>query len=70
MRALPGARARRASEAARDRSDSRRATTIKEDPHVPTPTFEELKTWAENYTRLWNAGDKEGWIANWRNHCR
>lgn len=31
-----------------------------------TPTRDQLKTWAENYVALWNAGDKEGWIANWR----
>ncbi|MCS5636884.1 MAG: hypothetical protein NZ990_10225 [Myxococcota bacterium] len=33
---------------------------------MPYPTFAELKNWAENYTKLWNEGDKEGWIANWR----
>lgn len=33
---------------------------------MPTPTFEQLKTWAENYTRLWNAGDKQAWIDNYR----
>jgi hypothetical protein len=33
---------------------------------MPTPTFHELKTWAESYPKLWNAGDKEGWIASWR----
>ena len=30
------------------------------------PTFDELKHWAEQYVALWNAGDKEGWAANWR----
>ena len=33
---------------------------------MPTPTFDELKNWAENYPKLWNAGDKEAWIKNWR----
>jgi hypothetical protein len=33
---------------------------------MPTPTFDELKHWAEQYVALWNAGDKEGWAANWR----
>ena len=26
---------------------------------MPKPTFDQLKTWAENYPKLWNAGDKE-----------
>lgn len=33
---------------------------------MPSPTFDELKNWAENYTKLWNAGDKQAWIDNWR----
>jgi hypothetical protein len=33
---------------------------------VPTPTREQLKEWAENYVALWNAGDKDAWVANWR----
>jgi hypothetical protein len=33
---------------------------------MPTPTFDELKNWAENYPKLWNAGDKQAWIDNWR----
>ena len=33
---------------------------------MPTPTFEQLKNWADNYVALWNAGDKEAWIANYR----
>ena len=33
---------------------------------MPPPSFAELKTWAENYLTLWNEGDKEAWIANWR----
>jgi len=30
------------------------------------PTREQLKRWAENYVTLWNAGDKDGWVRNWR----
>lgn len=33
---------------------------------MPTPTFDQLKNWAKNYVALWNAGDKEGWVANWK----
>ena len=33
---------------------------------MPIPTRRELLTWAERYVELWNAGDREGWIANWR----
>jgi hypothetical protein len=33
---------------------------------MTTPTREQFKQWAENYVALWNAGDKEGWIKNWR----
>jgi len=33
---------------------------------VPYPSFDELKNWADNYPRLWNAGDKDAWVANWR----
>lgn len=33
---------------------------------VPTPTEQELLNWAHNYPKLWNAGDQEGWIANYR----
>ncbi len=33
---------------------------------MTTPTFAELKNWAENYVRLWNAGDREAWARNWR----
>ncbi len=29
-------------------------------------TRAELETWANNYVDLWNKGDKEGWVANWR----
>lgn len=33
---------------------------------MPTPTHAELESWAENYVALWNAGDKQAWIANWK----
>ncbi len=33
---------------------------------TPEPTTEELRNWAHNYARLWNEGDREGWIANYR----
>ena len=33
---------------------------------MPVPTFDELKNWAENYPKLWNAGDKQAWVDNWR----
>ena len=33
---------------------------------MSTPTFAQLKNWADNYVKLWNAGDREGWAANWR----
>ncbi|MBW2699041.1 MAG: hypothetical protein JRE70_21330 [Deltaproteobacteria bacterium] len=33
---------------------------------MPTPTFDELQSWADNYVALWNAGDKDAWAANWR----
>jgi len=33
---------------------------------MTTPTTEQLLGWARGYVALWNAGDKEGWIANWR----
>ena len=33
---------------------------------MPTPTREQLERWAERYVALWNAGDKEAWIENWR----
>ena len=37
---------------------------------MATPSFSELKTWAENYTHLWNAGDKQGWIDSYRKRKR
>lgn len=33
---------------------------------MPTPGREQLQTWARNYVALWNAGDKEAWVKNWR----
>lgn len=33
---------------------------------MPIPSEQELKDWARNYIALWNAGDKEAWLANWR----
>ena len=30
------------------------------------PSRDELLVWAENYVALWNAGDKEAWVANWK----
>ena len=33
---------------------------------MAVPTFAELKNWAENYVRLWNASDRDAWARNWR----
>ena len=33
---------------------------------MPTPTREQLLRWARGYTELWNAGDKEAWVRNWK----
>ena len=33
---------------------------------MATPSRARLEKWAENYVALWNAGDKQGWIDNWR----
>ena len=33
---------------------------------MPVPSRAQLQRWAEGYVALWNAGDKEGWIRNWR----
>ena len=33
---------------------------------MPKPSTKELKSWAENYITLWNAGDKNGWAENWK----
>jgi hypothetical protein len=32
-----------------------------------TPSRQQLREWAENYAALWNSGDKDAWLANWRN---
>lgn len=29
-------------------------------------TREQLATWAKNYADLWNKGDKEAWVENWK----
>ena len=33
---------------------------------MPVLNREQLLKWADGYVDLWNAGDKEGWIRNWR----
>ena len=33
---------------------------------MATPSTAQLLTWAHAYVELWNAGDKEAWISNWR----
>ena len=33
---------------------------------MATPTKQQLRDWAQNYVALWNAGDKAGWVRNWR----
>ncbi|HEB27139.1 MAG TPA: hypothetical protein ENI05_05110 [Porticoccus sp.] len=30
------------------------------------PNTKALLDWADNYVKLWNAGDKDGWAENWR----
>ena len=30
------------------------------------PTKKQMLHWAEQYVALWNAGDKAGWVENWR----
>lgn len=30
------------------------------------PDKKALLNWANNYPKLWNAGDKQAWVANWR----
>lgn len=32
---------------------------------MPIPTRQQLKTWAADYVRLWNDGDRDGWARNW-----
>lgn len=33
---------------------------------MPIPDRKTLKQWARNYVDLWNAGDKEAWVENWK----
>ncbi|MBP1685211.1 MAG: hypothetical protein H6Q33_1354 [Deltaproteobacteria bacterium] len=33
---------------------------------MPTPSRGQLEEWAKNYIALWNAGDKEAWVKNWK----
>jgi hypothetical protein len=33
---------------------------------MAAPTREELETWAKNYVELWNAGERDAWVANWK----
>ena len=33
---------------------------------MATPSPEQLRQWADDYVALWNAGDKEAWLRNWR----
>jgi hypothetical protein len=33
---------------------------------MPVPDKKQLLRWADRYVALWNAGDRAGWIENWR----
>jgi hypothetical protein len=33
---------------------------------MAAPTREELEVWADNYVDLWNKGEKDAWVANWK----
>lgn len=33
---------------------------------MAVPTREALEKWANGYVELWNKGDKEAWVANWK----
>ena len=33
---------------------------------MAAPTREALERWAKRYVELWNRGDKEAWVANWK----
>ena len=33
---------------------------------MPIPSAAELRKFAKNYVALWNEGDKEAWVQNWR----
>ncbi len=34
---------------------------------MPVPGRKQLEEWVKNYISLWNAGDKDAWLENWRN---
>ena len=33
---------------------------------MTAPDRQQLERWAADYVALWNAGDKEAWVRNWR----
>jgi hypothetical protein len=33
---------------------------------MAAPTREELEIWADNYVDLWNKGEKDAWVTNWK----
>ena len=33
---------------------------------MPIPSREALEKWADNYVELWNRGDKDAWVENWK----
>ncbi len=33
---------------------------------MTVPSTKQLLNWAKNYTKYWNAGDKDAWVENWR----
>lgn len=33
---------------------------------MAAPTREALETWADNYVALWNKGEKDAWVENWK----
>ena len=35
---------------------------------VPIPSRAELLKWAHDYVALWNAGDEQGWVDNWKQY--
>jgi hypothetical protein len=39
---------------------------IKEEIRMAYPTREALEAWADGYVALWNSGDKQAWVANWK----
>lgn len=36
---------------------------------MPIPSKAQLKQFAKDYVALWNAGDREAWLRNWRSVC-